>query len=504
MMPAYRGNGAVVPRQGLAWRVIERFDEEDIAYCHWKSNEHLVAALNGETDLDLLIDGARVNDAYRIFSSEGCRRARTSAPRSEPGLEDFLGHDPVTGRLVHFHVHWRLATGERHLKRFRLPWEHYVLATRVRDEATRCFVSAPPVEVTLVAIRAALKLRWRDRILMAWRGATHRGYRAELEWLMKLTTRDEVGAVAARWLGDRGRRAILAVVDGGPTSRNLVHTRRVLRSELRHQTTHSPLVAPFVRWRRELAWLERGVTQRYCTRPVLYGRGGPGGGLVVAVIGADGSGKSTLTSDLRRWFSPKLDTMPVYFGSGDGPSSWMRAPLRLVRRAALGTKQDVARKTDVVRRHRKSAKLAKVLWALTLAREKDRKLHRTSVARTRGLLVIADRYPQNQVHGSNDGPLLGAWRASQSPIKRSLARLESRPYQRAEHLPPDLVLRLNVDPTTARLRRPEHDEAFLGRRIDVVSRLVFPDSRLGVVELDATEPYDAVLHRAIGAVMAGI
>ena len=30
--------------------------DKDVRYVHWKSNEHLDAALRGETDLDLLID----------------------------------------------------------------------------------------------------------------------------------------------------------------------------------------------------------------------------------------------------------------------------------------------------------------------------------------------------------------------------------------------------------------------------------------------------------------
>jgi thymidylate kinase len=497
------GNGAVVLRHGLAWRVLDGLDEEGIAYCHWKSNDHLVAALQGETDLDVLIDAARLHDAYRVFSAAGCRRARVSAARNEPGLEDFLGHDDVTGRLVHFHVHWRLATGERHLKRFRLPWERDVLATRVRDETTGCCVTAPPVEVALAAIRAALKLRLRDRVRAGARGRPT-GTANEIAWLMRATSVDEVGDVAARWLGERGRAAVVRAVESGPTMRNLVAVRRAALPALRDHTAWSTVAAPVVRWQRELAWLRRGVTQRLHARPVLYGRGGPGGGLVVAVIGADGSGKSTVTADLRRWFAPKFDTLPVYFGSGDGPSSVLRAPLRAVRRLALGPKRGVERKARTVARHRRAAGAARAVWALTLAREKDRKLRRAGRARTRGLLVIADRYPQNQMSGTTDGPLLAAWRESPNALLRRLGRLEARPYERAAREPPDLVLRLNVDVDNARRRRPEHDRAFLARRIDIVSRLSFPESRLGVVELDATQPYDHVLHRAIRAVLTGM
>ena len=64
---------------------------------------------------------------------------------------------------------------------------------------------------------------------------------------------------------------------------------------------------------------------------------------------------------------------------------------------------------------------ARVLWALALANEKWRKLRRAMLARSRGLIVICDRYPQTQFPGQNDGPLLWPWLSSPSPIRRALA-----------------------------------------------------------------------------------
>ena len=36
-------------------QIFSRFDDNAIRYCHWKSNEHLTAAMEGKTDLDLLV-----------------------------------------------------------------------------------------------------------------------------------------------------------------------------------------------------------------------------------------------------------------------------------------------------------------------------------------------------------------------------------------------------------------------------------------------------------------
>jgi hypothetical protein len=490
--------------QGLPASVLARFDREGIAYCHWKSNEHLDAAMAGETDLDLLIDPARLNDAYRVFSELGCRRGRTSAARNEPGLEDFFGVDRSNGRLVHFHVHWRLATGEKHLKRFRLPWERFILETRTRDEDSQAYVTGPAAEVVLLALRAALKLRWRDRARMRLRPGPKKDVEAELGWLVKSVDPAQVGSIARQWLDDDGALAVERFVAEGPTRARLLAVRRAALRIIGDQVTHRGPSAPTIRWWREVVWFQRGIARYYRPRPVLYGRGGSAGGLLVAVVGADGSGKSTLTGDLRRWFAPKFDVLPVYFGSGDGPASLLRSPLKLVRRSVLGGKAEVARKDAAIERHPQAMELGRMVWALTLAYEKHRKLRRAMLARTRGMLVITDRYPQIQVLGTNDGPLLAAWRGSPHLIRRRLAALEARPYERAARFPPDLVLRLHVDLATALARRPEHGEAFLARRIETVQRLQFPDARFGVVDLDATLPYDQVLDQAIQATFSRI
>ena len=489
-------------RSTLASRVFRRFDELGISYCHWKSNEHLDAALAGLTDLDILIDAARLDDAYAVLSEFDCRRGRVASARNEPGLEDFFGIDPLNDRLIHFHVHWRLASGERHLKRFRLPWESQVLTARIRDEATGAYMTHPAQEVVLVMVRAALKLRWRDRIKLAVKREAKTSAQNEAAWLMKSTDEESVRAIATEWLSSDSADAILAALSNGVTGKNLVGVRRCVLDQIGTQTSHTPIAAALVRNRRELAWLQRGVARHYRPRPVLYGRGGPAGGLLVAVLGADGSGKSTLTGDLRRWFAPKYDTYAVYLGSGDGPSSVLRLPLRWAKQHILGLSKTNSPGTTPGGQRSKSLQLSRVIWALVLAREKRQKLQRAMLARTRGLLVITDRYPQTQVAGSNDGPLLSGWIQSANPLLRFVARRELAPYTLADRFPPDLILRLDVAPDVAAGRRPGQSRDYLKARIDLVTGLEFPRSRFGIVALDANRPYDSVLGDAIQAIFS--
>ena len=128
------------------------------------------------------------------------------------------------------------------------------------------------------------------------------------------------------------------------------------------------------------------------------------------------------------------------------------------------------------------------------------KLRRARRAAGRGALVVCDRYPQAQVPGIIDGPLLDDWMTSERRWRRALARWERRPYEQAQAHQPDLVIRLRVDDDTAALRRPGHDPRELGCRARVVEGLRFERAGLGVVEMDANRPFDAVFAEARAAV----
>jgi hypothetical protein len=140
------------------------------------------------------------------------------------------------------------------------------------------------------------------------------------------------------------------------------------------------------------------------------------------------------------------------------------------------------------------------VWALALAYEKRRKLARAERARRRGLVVIADRWPQDFVDGINDGPLLWQWRDHATGIKRALARWESATYRGAKRVRPDLVVHLRVSTDAAVRRRPDHDADDLAARVEVVDRVVSALPVSSVVRIDADADLDAVCDEALRAV----
>ena len=479
--------------------LVDRLDGAGISYCHWKSNEHLAAAVAGQTDLDVLVSRDNPERLQEVLAAAGYRRF--AAVRAFPAIEDYLTHDPKSGQLVHLHLHYELTVGQPHLKGYRLPWERRVLEDRRFEPSFGLYVAAPEIELLLLLTRSALKLRWRDRIRgLVGRPIVAADARREYDWLRERADPEFMGLLADDLIGATAAERLRALLEAAWCDRRFRSFASAARRDLQNCRTFGALGAPLLAWAREVLAIADVLNRRYFHRPVPLRRISPRGGLVVALVGADGSGKSTLTIALRRWLEVKLDVVPIYFGSGDGPSSFYRLPMRLMARRF---RSDAREDGSGSRRDARGSfwrRLGKVPWAVALAAEKQGKLRTMVRARNRGMIVVCDRFPQSQVPGSNDGPLLGDWMNAPGRIRRSLALWEANVYDTARRLAsPDLVVKLLATPAVAVARKPEMSTSEVSRRIGVIRALHFPSTTL-VVEIDADQPIDEVrasIHAAI-------
>ncbi|MGH8916555.1 MAG: hypothetical protein ACRDZM_18820, partial [Acidimicrobiia bacterium] len=107
-------------RLELAKSLFTTLDAEGVDYVHWKSNEHLPAALEGDTDLDLLVDPDDRTDFLTVIEGLGFVAMLPPPARAVPGIDSYLGFDPATGALLHLDVHYRLVLGEQLIKNHHL------------------------------------------------------------------------------------------------------------------------------------------------------------------------------------------------------------------------------------------------------------------------------------------------------------------------------------------------------------------------------------------------
>ncbi|MDR6640940.1 thymidylate kinase [Luteibacter sp. 1214] len=217
---------------------------------------------------------------------------------------------------------------------------------------------------------------------------------------------------------------------------------------------------------------------------------------LIAVVGCDGTGKSTLTHDIVRTLKQTRSVQRRYLGliSGETGDKIKRLPLigpRLERRLAAkaASAQDMRNKVPGVLG-------SLVMYGLSVWRAAH--LRRVCRLAERGTLIITDRYPQAEIAGFRyDGPGLGLAR-SEHWLVRKLAVREQRLYERMATYRPSLVIKLDIDFATAHARKPDHGPEELNDKIAVMSRLRFNGARL--FDLDTRAPYADVFAAAMAAI----
>jgi thymidylate kinase len=459
--------------------------QKGVRFAHWKSNLHLAEALAGETDLDLLI-GEGDAHAFRESMREVRGRKLISQPwASYPDVEDWLVFDGTTGGFLHLHVHYTLVTGLKRVKHLHLPWTETVLSHLREDPASHWPIPVASLELLILLIRIWAKMppwrRW-----LAPRIPRH--ILQELRWL-------EAGADAAEFssMATSLGLATTTIPPLGDTKAILEASRNLYGQVKKHYRMSwlSALTQAALLNLRLLAtriWLKQIGPIRY--RKVIDGRG-----FMVALVGSDGSGKSTVSRSLLEWLHYKLDAHFYYMGSGDGAAGWVQRVRRGLSRIWRKTKKPRTGNSAKTK-DQKSASILTKLWRsldLLLLRRKLRLLRRGKRLADLGSIILLDRYPQEQFNAICDGP-----RQQDGVGFGWAARSERALFAEAAKLGPDLVIKLSIDPEIAHRRKPDHDLNVVRRKCAIIDDLSFPQA--DVVVVDAAMAPDKVLLAAKNAI----
>ena len=221
---------------------------------------------------------------------------------------------------------------------------------------------------------------------------------------------------------------------------------------------------------------------------------------VIAVVGCDGTGKSTLTADLLAYLQSKGVAERRYLGLVSGE---MGDKIKLLPIFGVWLEQHLsakAQRAQDMKQKLPGTGTAIIMYILSLWRVRQLKL--VMHLSQRGVLVIADRYPQAEIAGFRyDGPGITVT-SEDNWLLRKLAARELKLYQWMAQQKPALIIRLNIDAETAHSRKPDHSLAELRDKISVMPRLNFNGTKL--VDIDARAPYSEVLANTLKAVKSAI
>src|SRR5438552_5108477 len=382
--------------------LFESLGRAGVRHCHWKSNWLLPETLRGETDLDLLVHRA---DTSRFLSLVGALGFKPASGEDHPSVCHCYGCDDESGRLLDLHVYYRVVTGGT-IKGYRLPVEDMLLGGARPTEAG-VYVPAPAAELVLFVIRKSLDyavpseaLIPRDRTAAA----------DELGWLRQGVDDQEVRGLLEEYLPSVEFalfRSLTDAIESGRSGVGRFRLCRALASRLRPHRRFARGSASLARGRR--AWRKAWRTLRggTPTQALLSG------GAVIGVVGADGSGKSTVVREVSRWLGDFVSVATIH-GGKPPPSVATALPrllLPLLRRPMPGWRtsrlhvQAAGGNGAGPGATRGRRRLFYALRALMLAHDRKRLLLGAHRKAMNGTLVVADRHPTRQP-GVPEGPAL--------------------------------------------------------------------------------------------------
>ncbi len=481
--------------------IFDRFEEEGIRYCHFKSNQHIDESFEGRSDFDILADRDRQSAVTEILISFGARRFESPVLNNYPGIQNWLIFDDKSGIIYHMHLHYQLLTGTVHVKQYKLSWFPMLLDNTYIDQDHGIRMPIPECEMILLLSRIILKTNIDKRIRYTLAGfKMSEAYKKEFDYLLERLDQKIFKEKCSRIYPAEAAEQMSDIINAGKMETGAF---RRLNHMLRRYYKESERCGEFSAIIRALkceAEYSRNKREKRVRKKV-----GEKGGISVAFVGVDGSGKSTTVDNIYKWLSKKIETEKIYLGTGDGADSpkvrFLKTILRFggklspKKRTSEHTEsaKDTADKRKLSLTHKPVRFIIKSIEAeiiSTVAHNNKIKLINMNRYRMDGGISVIDRFPQLESENINDGIKLKKYAAQMAGSRiRRLAAKEIKDLKITEKIYPDVIFRLNISLKTCMERKASHtDEEYFRTKIESLKGLSYPMTR--VIEIDAEQDYE--------------
>ncbi|MCF2870942.1 hypothetical protein L0664_07685 [Octadecabacter sp. G9-8] len=416
-------------------RVLSDIHAEDILYCVWKGRVKLDEVFAGTEDLDVLVNPADVTAFVQTLAAHQFFEVRKMAAKSDIGARDFF-HMDASGRVFHIHIHTQIIFGNALIRDYHVPIEHDLLRARIWDDDHEIWCATPEHDQFLFLCRHSARKKNGFYVSFKSEYASLRAFYDGVDLDPELIP-TIVPAARAALIND-------TAAQSGAGRRGICQDLKPFRLKGRALSKMAAFVAlAWVALLKRLGFAQAGVS-------VMQG-----GGMMVAFVGIDGSGKSSALERYKDRFSKRVGIETISMGSGQSGASFVRRIMFSV----FGTKAKLKGHTAARESGDRAGKPKKFpwyyqLWLIICLWEKRSQLRRGLNAQRLGKIVLVDRWLQTQLLIAIDAPRTTNL-ATTGRLSDYLAALEADIFRLSDSLSPDLMFVMDVSPENSVKRKPE-------------------------------------------------
>lgn len=471
-------------------KLFGQWNDKNVRYCHWKSNEHLYEGLIGQTDLDvfvlpedqLLAEKCLRNCNYiKVIPQKGCRY---------PNVDEWIGSDNTTGKLIHVHLHYQIITGKKYNKEYIFPIEKEAINSRILDETYNVYTIDPNLEIIVLYCRIALKANDKKNI------QPDADVQREIDYLKQLLETSRLNHLCTSLFGNDGVAIIQSINRSEMSKLDWYHfydyVRKWLKPYKKYSSFKAQLIFCYHKFRiKAQTYLNNKCGFHFINKKTLSK------GFSVCFIGQDGCGKSTSTITIKKWLNWKIAAERFYLGSGDHYNGVLK---RFIINSRKKGSNNAIIETNKTTKGNKRRSLKKWFGYFVIsynffliAKRSYLEIKKANKYIKKGGIALFDRFPQDQIQGYYDGPKIASncFDKNASWIVKLLSKREEYYIKKAQESQPDLLFKLYLSPEESLRRKPEEDIDVVRKKAFATKALVFERSK--TIEINAEQPFEAEL-----------
>ena len=288
--------------------LFKRLHSEDIQYCHWKSINRMEEVYKGLTDIDILVSISHAERFVKILSDFNAKSVLPRIWMIYPNMEDYLLYDD--GKIFHFHIHYKLMMGKKNLKEYLLPLEELYLNNRVYNKEYDTFIVPSSLDIIMLLIRKIQKTSFSMSMKLFFSSIDYKND-DEITYLLEHITKKDFYTYlnqVDKKLHAEG--SLYKIIDEIYKNNFIINYKQYkdIKNIISSYKIYNPLYNLLVPKIRKylnyfVAFSSRNNAKHFKKS-----------GLSIALVGADGSGKTTVADQLIKKLRYKLSAKKYYLG----------------------------------------------------------------------------------------------------------------------------------------------------------------------------------------------
>lgn len=447
-------------------RLFAELEEKQIQYVFWKGQNHYQDGLSGNGDIDLLVSKDDHFTFTDILSTCGFILTKTQVYLQNDSIEDWIGLDRTTGKLIHIQLYSEIVFGKKYTNEYSFPFSYLCFDNIVKKDGLNLL--NPYLELIILLCRRYV-------------GAIgEKKYKESLEFLRTIT--DSYSIPNQFPITEAEKRGLVDFCSE-PYSYEIKDSLKEMCRKLLKLEAKNAMIKNMFRTILQKIFVRSRSIRLHSKKSLLTD------GILIAFLGQDGAGKSTVTYEIEKWLRWKLEVKRFYLGSGDHYVSWRKRIIKLISRIKI---------------------LKPISFFLSLgdmkylAKRNYKTLARAVRYKQNGGIALFDRFPQTKYAGINDGPKIRDKMLPKVPFSflrgyvSSSADVEENYLQKSCDVLPDLVFKLMLTPEESIRRKPEEKIELVRRKHQIIQSLHFDKAQEYVI--DATQDYEKELIQIKGLI----